>query len=57
MPRVYRVARQTALQKFNVSEQVKAFHDISGEILACGTCLKSRSMDGTEVYPINTVTF
>ncbi len=42
-------------EKFDVSEQVKSFYDIKGEILACGTCLKSRSMDGTEVCPINTM--
>jgi uncharacterized protein involved in oxidation of intracellular sulfur len=40
---------------FNVAEQVAAFHAIDGEILACGTCLKSRSMGGTEVCPINTM--
>ena len=40
---------------FDVAAQVKAFHEIKGEILACGTCLKSRSMGGTEVCPINTM--
>lgn len=42
-------------EKFDVSEQVKAFHEEGGEILACGTCLKSRNMGGTEVCPINTM--
>lgn len=42
-------------EKFDVSAQVKTFHEIEGEILACGTCLKSRSMGGTEVCPINTM--
>ncbi|PKM70533.1 MAG: DsrE family protein [Firmicutes bacterium HGW-Firmicutes-18] len=46
---------QLTHETFNVSEQVKAFHEINGEILACGTCLKSRSMGGTEVCPINTM--
>lgn len=41
--------------KFDVAAQVSAFHEIEGQILACGTCLKSRSMDGTEVCPINTM--
>ena len=41
--------------KFDVAEQVKIFHEIEGEILACGTCLKSRNMGGTEVCPINTM--
>ncbi len=42
-------------EKFDVSLQVKAFHEEGGEILACGTCLKSRNMGGTEVCPINTM--
>lgn len=42
-------------EKFNVAEQVAAFHGIEGEILACGTCLKSRSMGATDVCPINTM--
>jgi uncharacterized protein involved in oxidation of intracellular sulfur len=42
-------------EKYDVSVQVKAFNEIGGTILACGTCLKSRSMDGTEVCPISTM--
>jgi len=42
-------------EKFDVAAQVSAFHEIKGVILACGTCLKSRSMGGTEVCPINTM--
>lgn len=42
-------------EKFDVSAQVKAFHELDGEILACGTCLKSRNLEGTEVCPINTM--
>lgn len=42
-------------EKFNVAEQVKAFNDVGGEILACGTCLKSRNMGGTDVCPISTM--
>ncbi|HCW74294.1 MAG TPA: DsrE family protein [Clostridiaceae bacterium] len=42
-------------EKFDVSLQVKAFHEEGGEILACGTCLKTRNMGGTEVCPINTM--
>ncbi len=41
--------------KFDVAAQVKAFHENGGEILACGTCLKSRSMGGTEVCQINSM--
>lgn len=42
-------------EKFNVAEQVKTFHEIQGEILACGTCLQSRKMGETEICPINTM--
>ena len=41
--------------KYNVAEQVNAFHDLQGEILACGTCLKSRNMGETEVCPLSTM--
>ncbi len=41
--------------KFNVDEQLKEFNKIGGEILACGTCLKSRQLDSTESCPISTM--
>jgi uncharacterized protein involved in oxidation of intracellular sulfur len=41
--------------KYNVSEQVKLFIDLEGTILACGTCLKSRNMNGTEACPLSTM--
>lgn len=42
-------------EKFNVSEQVDIFSKIGGEILACGTCLKSRDMEATNVCPSSTM--
>jgi uncharacterized protein involved in oxidation of intracellular sulfur len=42
-------------EKFNVDEQLKAFISAGGEILACGTCLKSRQMDGTDTCPLATM--
>jgi len=42
-------------EKFNVAEQVNAYNEVGGEILACGTCLKSRNMSGTDVCPISTM--
>ncbi|MDY8094906.1 DsrE family protein [Paenibacillus polymyxa] len=41
--------------KFNVADQIDAFSKAGGEILACGTCLTSRSMEATEVCPISTM--
>ncbi len=29
-------------EKYNVDEQMKAFEAAGGELMACGTCLKSR---------------
>jgi uncharacterized protein involved in oxidation of intracellular sulfur len=40
---------------FNVQEQVNAFTQKNGEILACGTCLKSRHKEGTAVCPLHTM--
>lgn len=42
-------------EKYNVDEQLKLFVSIGGEILACGTCLKSRQLVSTEVCPISTM--
>src|SRR5665647_1288991 len=41
--------------QFDVAGQVTAFHEAGGDLLACGTCLKSRSMGGTEVCPLSTM--
>ena len=42
-------------EKYNVDHQIKAFVNIGGEILACGTCLKSRQLNSTEACPIATM--
>jgi sulfur relay (sulfurtransferase) complex TusBCD TusD component (DsrE family) len=42
-------------EKYNVDEQLKNFVNAGGEILACGTCLKSRQLDGTDTCPISTM--
>jgi len=42
-------------EKYNVDEQLKAFISIGGEILACGTCLKSRHLKVTESCPVSTM--
>lgn len=39
--------------KYNVDEQLKKFVEVGGEILACGTCLKSRQLNSTEACPIS----
>jgi len=42
-------------EKYNVDEQLKNFIGVGGEILACGTCLKSRKLDETEACPVSTM--
>ncbi|MDU5106464.1 MULTISPECIES: DsrE family protein [unclassified Clostridium] len=42
-------------EKFNVSAQLNEFSEVGGEILACGTCLKSRNMKGTNICPMSTM--
>ena len=41
--------------KYNVDEQLKSFIKEGGEILACGTCKKSRNLDNTEACSISTM--
>ena len=42
-------------EKYNVDEQLKIFLKEGGEILACGTCLKSRQLTGSDACPISTM--
>ena len=41
--------------KFNTIEQAKKFLQTGGKILACGTCIKSRDQEGSEMCPISTM--
>ena len=41
--------------KFKVKEQAKAVLDAGGEFLACGTCLKLRESEGSEICPLSTL--
>lgn len=42
-------------EKYNVKEQIDSFVENKGQILACGTCLKSRQKEGTDVCPVSTM--
>jgi uncharacterized protein involved in oxidation of intracellular sulfur len=42
-------------EKFNVKEQLVSFVENKGEIMACGTCLKSRQKEGTDICPVSTM--
>lgn len=41
--------------KFNTIEQAEKFLQGGGKILACGTCIKSRNQEGSEMCPISTM--
>jgi len=42
-------------EKFNAVEQAEKFLQGGGKILACGTCIKSRNQESTEMCPISTM--
>lgn len=39
--------------KFNIIKLAQDFVDAGGKILACGTCLKLRQKDGSQLCPIS----
>ncbi|EFK97428.1 conserved hypothetical protein, partial [sediment metagenome] len=42
-------------EKYDVAGQLKAFSAAGGAILACGACLKSRQMNGSDACPLSTM--
>ena len=40
---------------YDVPAQMQAFAERGGELLACGTCLRSRQMEGSDLCPISTM--
>jgi len=43
-------------EKYNVDEQLRNYINAGGEILACGTCIRSRHLENSlEVCPISTM--
>lgn len=47
--------QKISTEKFNTVEQAEKFIQSGGKIYACGTCIKSRNQEGTEMCPINTM--
>ena len=41
--------------KFDVRGQAESFLQAGGQILACGTCLKLRNSEGSELCPLSTM--
>ncbi len=46
---------ETEDEQFDVKGQAQAVLDAGGEFLACGTCLKLRDFDGSEICPLSTL--
>ncbi len=42
-------------KNYNVKGQMEKFSDAGGKILACGTCLKSRNTEGSELCPVSSL--
>ena len=42
-------------EKYDVKEQTDLFIGNRGQMLACGTCLKSRQEEGSNVCPVSTM--
>ena len=42
-------------EKYNVREQINLFIKNKGEMLACGTCLKSRHKKENDICPVSTM--
>jgi len=41
--------------KFKVTEEIQAFFGSGGKIFACGTCLKIRNSEGSEICSLSTM--
>ncbi len=41
--------------RFKVTDEMREFLTQGGEILACGTCLKLRQAEGSELCPVSTM--
>ena len=41
--------------KYKVDDEMKKFEELNGQLMACGTCLKSRMLDEHTACPISTM--
>ncbi len=42
-------------ERFNIAKQTDRFLQVGGQILACGTCLKMRNMEGLAICPTSSM--
>lgn len=48
-------AESLAGGKFDVAGQMRQFAEIGGHVMACGTCLKLRQSEGSDICPVSTL--
>jgi uncharacterized protein involved in oxidation of intracellular sulfur len=42
-------------EKFDIKKEMRSFVEAGGQIYACGTCLKIRDAESTELCPVSTM--
>jgi len=47
--------QKISIDKFNTVEQADKFLKADGKIYACGSCIKSRGQESSEMCPISTI--
>lgn len=47
--------QQTSTEKFNAGEQAEKLLAAGGKILACGTCIKSRNQQASQMCPVSSM--
>jgi len=47
--------QKVSTDKFNTIDQANKFIQSGGKIYACGSCIKSREQEGSEMCPISTM--
>src|SRR3989338_105699 len=47
--------QKVSTEKFNTVDQAEKFLKAGGKVFACGTCIKSREQESSEMCPISTM--
>ena len=47
--------QKVSMEKFNTVDQAEKLMQAGGKIYACGSCMKSREQEGSEMCPISTM--
>ena len=47
--------QKISTDKFNTIEQAEKLIQAGGKVYACGTCIKSRDQEGSEMCPVSTM--